>query len=188
MILIKEGKQIGNLYHILGINSLLYIIKNNKLKGLNYPYISTTRNKMFNDYLGGEVWKLFKLELDGDKLSNKYKIEPYSFENLQGRKFSEYEEVIKTKEIINIFSYVNKFIIIKDNIESINGLGDNFYSIYDDKLPNYNNRYFNANGAKVNLSDIRKLINKLPKNILYIQDKTRVYQDFNYLKNNHLID
>ena len=58
-----------------------------------------------------------KLELDGDKLSEKYKIEPFAYTSVTNTTFSESEEVIKTSRIDNIFKYVNKIIFNIDMFE-----------------------------------------------------------------------
>ena len=89
--LLNEGKQVGTLYHFTTLNSLLDILKSNKLTTRTYnidsPYgkqvISLTRNKNFDKTnqifwfrLAGNRPINVRLTLDGDKLSNNYHLEP----------------------------------------------------------------------------------------------------------------
>jgi len=118
----NESKSVGRLYHILNFGKLKYVIENNHLKpgqASNRGNISTTRNKMMNSYIGDGPATFFKLELDGDKLSEKYKIRPVSYISHTNVRFEEYEELIITngKPIENLDDYVTKLIILKDRIE-----------------------------------------------------------------------
>jgi len=79
-----EGKQRGSLYHILSMYSLKLVIENDSITGHHYPVISTTRNKMLNSYTGSRPDSFFKLELDGDKLSDRYKIKPFVYRRKTG--------------------------------------------------------------------------------------------------------
>jgi len=118
---LKEAKQIGILYHYTKISGLFSILKSNKLKvGLSPSYltrdkvsyvVSMTRDKNFHkinrDFIGGvEV----RLVLDGDRLSNKYKIKPYQAFLFKG----ESEEVI-FEDIDNISKYIKEIDIIIPN-------------------------------------------------------------------------
>lgn len=174
--LIKEAKQVGLLYHIFDIEGLLNILKTKSLKGYNYRYISTTRNKNFNDYLGSRPSSYFKIELDGDKLSNKYKIEPYAYTSGTNITFEEYEEVIRTNEVKNIFQYVTKFIFLVDKFEK------GSYSQKDVLLgKGYNIGYgkrFTIKSLKTVIYDIEKKIGKV-----YIQKGNRIYKDMAYFEN-----
>jgi hypothetical protein len=119
---IFEGRQRGNLYHIFDLNKCIYILDNNKLASYKFGNISTTRNKQMNYYLGSGPASIFKLELDGDKITNNYKVRPFQYQSYEGPernpvKLTEWEEVIKTREIPNLNKYVKKFIILKDRIE-----------------------------------------------------------------------
>lgn len=125
-----EGLQRGNLYHIFNLSKCLYILETNSLSSYKFANISTTRNKNMNSYLGDNSVSIFKLELDGDKLSNKYKIVPFAYQSTEidssYRKkiyLKEFEEVIKTNKIQNINKYTNKFIIIKDKVERLKDSG-----------------------------------------------------------------
>jgi hypothetical protein len=69
---INERKQVGILYHFTMIHALGKILETNSLKS-HYPYISFTRNKSF------ETSSQVRIVIDGDKLSDKYRIEPFAY-------------------------------------------------------------------------------------------------------------
>jgi hypothetical protein len=76
---LNEYKNIGSLYHIIDIEKIFYILKHNKISSKYFSNISTTRDKMMGEYLGDSSTSVFKLELDGGALSNKYKMRPFSY-------------------------------------------------------------------------------------------------------------
>jgi hypothetical protein len=119
----NESKSVGVLYHIIDFEKLKYIIENNHLKSFkagNSGGISTTRNKMMQGYLGDNSTSFFKLELDGEKLSHKYKIRPMAYVSATNVRFQEYEELIVTnhKPLSDVDKYINKLIISKDRIKN----------------------------------------------------------------------
>lgn len=95
MYIIKEAKQVGILYHFTTIQNIEDILKSKGLKSDFFDYISFTRN--FNLQKTSDYFKDHKVRLtfDGNKLSNKYKIEPF-IDNVGKiiRKYGEYEERI----------------------------------------------------------------------------------------------
>ena len=116
--LFLESKNLGNLYHIVDIEKLNYILDNNKI--VSYKAgdgkISLTRNKMMTGYLGDNSSSVFKLEIDGDKLSHKYRIKPYRYKTMNAGYLDEYEEQVQTNKITNIFNYTNKIIVDKKRV------------------------------------------------------------------------
>jgi len=115
--LLKEAKQVGTLCHSTSGANLISILKSNTLK-VNYPVfrfgsggiqkqISFTRDK---NYRPGE----YTLEVDGNKLSENYKLSPYDEPGNFGRRL-EKEEVI-TKDIADISKYI---ITIYANVEAV---------------------------------------------------------------------
>lgn len=122
---IFEAKNHGKLYHILDFRKLKYVFENNHFKpykAANGSYISFTRNKMMNSYLGDNATSFFKLEVDGEKLSNNYKIKPFSYISATNVRFQEWEEIVKTNKkglITDIDKYVTKLIIIKGKIDKL---------------------------------------------------------------------
>jgi len=85
--LINEGKQVGLLYHYTSEKGLESILQSNKLnastelyQGHELYYVSFTRNKNFHKK--GANWNVktdYRITIDGDKLSNKYKIQPFAY-------------------------------------------------------------------------------------------------------------
>jgi hypothetical protein len=84
---INEEKQVGLLYHYTTANGLKGILQSNKINtseenylGNELYYISFTRNKNFHKK-GAKfgVSTEYRIALDGDKLSNKYKIKPFAY-------------------------------------------------------------------------------------------------------------
>src|SRR6185369_7482418 len=147
-----ENKNIGVLYHFTSTNNLVSILESNKLnpskinlvntqlemfnkKEMIYG-VSTTRNKNFHKLNTKEIdgfhvsYKIQKsnqiarIELNANKISNKYKIFPYNAykDRLTN---SEYEEVIYTGEkgLINLKNYIIKitlFLITEPTRGTIN--------------------------------------------------------------------
>lgn len=132
---INEGKQVGTLYHVTSPEKYKKIINQNVLKGgfINIDGketvgISTTRNKNFK-YDGNTV----QIALDGDKLSNKYKIRPYDYwmrnypvhNNPQAQ--DEDEEIILTSSIDNIKDY-----ILTTNLNEISNQEMRYWAFHGD--------------------------------------------------------
>jgi len=111
-----ESKNIGDLYHLATIKNMQFIIKTNSLKfnkhyeDEDYEYISLTRDSRLDAIYGlrGDL-KRFKLIIDGNKLSENYKIVPYC----AGADWEEeHEERVRTGEIKNIFKYVKGLVVL----------------------------------------------------------------------------
>ena len=115
---IKEGKQVGDLYHVCTLDALVeYIIPENKLEASGKYWnrllktnqaVSFTRDKLFvvptEEIREADI--LFQIVVDGDKLSNKYKIVPYQdLISVDYPKLSQKEEVV-IGPITNFKSYI----------------------------------------------------------------------------------
>ena len=80
-----EAKQVGVLYHYTKFERLFDIIKQNQLTGTDkVPYVSFTRDKNFHakgqhGSRLGIVVNECRFVIDGDKLSHRYKLEPYDY-------------------------------------------------------------------------------------------------------------
>jgi hypothetical protein len=141
MDILKEDKQVGTLYHSSNLDNSKDIIKTNTLKTfnkdlnslINYrslrddniifspfgpilkdktkikPSISFSRNKMYKRDKDDVLFVI-----DGDKLSQKYKIVPYS--QFGGRKSDEMEERLY-RDITNLDKYIIKVILPFSDLE-----------------------------------------------------------------------
>jgi hypothetical protein len=111
--LLLEARQAGPLYHFTGVRGLELIIDTNTFRaspgyvsGDPSDRVSFTRNKNY-------YWNIIRIGVDGDKLSTKYKITPYSYQ--QGAKgvLDQSEEVVE-KDISNAKSYITDVTYILD--------------------------------------------------------------------------
>lgn len=73
---LSERKQVGLLYHFTSFQSLVKIINSNfRLTSSIQPYVSFTRNKrMMSNTISSDI----RITVNGDRLTDKYKITPYS--------------------------------------------------------------------------------------------------------------
>ena len=83
---ITEAKQVGDIYHVCSLDSMKFIswsdslqsakLNTNKLMGGDV--VSFTRNKRFISWTLNDEKFLFQIEVDGNKLSENYKVTPYN--------------------------------------------------------------------------------------------------------------
>jgi len=109
MDILNEAKQVGTLYHSTSGKNLIYILKSNSLKtGMPATYtneiptvIFFTRNK---NYRPGE----YTIEIDGNKLSDNYKIQPYDSIRNRGEAEEYVDKTIEnlSKYLINIYANI----------------------------------------------------------------------------------
>lgn len=122
---ISEGKQVGVIYHFTRLSSLISIIESKFIINSHSDYFSFTRNynmvdfkKYKNDFsIDWEKFgdkRLVRIVVDGDKLSNNFKVLPFLDKNIK-RVQGEWEEVIKkdNKEF-NILPYIVQIDIFQD--------------------------------------------------------------------------
>jgi len=108
----EEGKQVGTLYHFTSISNLLMLLDANTLYSKR-KNICFTRNQNFisdNREVSGTDCRL---EIDGDSLSNSYKIEPYNDEKFTENNpvKLEQEERINEEIISPIIPYIKEITI-----------------------------------------------------------------------------
>lgn len=177
---ITEGKQVGTLYHFTTFTNAVEILKSNSLKrnlsateddmGGVRKGISTTR-RSYDNWVGSSLEGTFdsifcvRFKLDGDKLSNKYKIVPYHWED-DSRKRGEFEELIKTDSISDLKQYLLRVDIFTDRLQ---GSANNFIKTFP-KLDKDEQNYF--------LQKIDELEQLYPQLKVYIKGK---YIDKNQL-------
>jgi len=122
---ITEGKQVGTLYHYTNNFNLYSIIKGDNLETEDDGKISFTRSKDKNQF---EISRESNcvIVVDGDKLSNNYKVTPFhdiDFESTVKKeksyryKTDEMEEKVKGP-IKNLSKYIIKVIIYSNNDKS----------------------------------------------------------------------
>jgi hypothetical protein len=126
---INEGKQVGTLYHFTSLNGLYGILKNGFIKPNSENQISTTRNtnvdtSSFFEYSGGQVTVM--LTLDGNKISNKYKVKPFRHDPtfwdlpVYQDKFEFEEQIVTNGKNFPIFPYLKNVSITIDNKHNLN--------------------------------------------------------------------
>jgi hypothetical protein len=134
---INEGKQVGTLYHWTDFESLYHIIKSNSLisnqttdfnskrkTNSEEKCISFTRSKDKNQFLISQDSPCV-LVLDGNKLSNNYKINPthdinphfYGDDEFDEEEYDEMEERVCGKDIKNLDKYIINIIFDEKNIK-----------------------------------------------------------------------
>jgi len=119
-----EEKQVGTLYHFTDLYKCIQIFSVNYLKRSPlFHYISFTRSRLFSNF----ARQMFNpndltvcIEIDGNKLSQKYKVEPYNYfstqnyyDNSKLPEWDEMEERIKTEKIEGLAKYVKRIYIQK---------------------------------------------------------------------------
>jgi len=170
-----------SLYHIVDFEKLFYILEKNKISSYKFSYISTTRDKNLNSYVGDNATSIFKLELDGKLLSQDYETKPFTYVSRTNISFDEeQEEQIQTHDIENAIKYIKKVILIKRRIEY---LKDSGWFTTDGG---------NYKGKRKNIPELLKdVIGKLRKyNIeLYVQENGSIEKDDKYIESilNHPI-
>ena len=127
-----ESKQVGVIYHYTTFENGLKILQSNELKGAdaadsthaNLVYaVSFTRDKRFhnNHNVGFDVGSFgqrpqVRFTVDGDKLSNKFKVQPYSQQGVfskDKKNFESEERVISNKPFsIPIIPYIKSVDIL----------------------------------------------------------------------------
>jgi len=157
-----ESKQVGILYHYTTFEHLMDIIFDNELKGIYYNAVSFTRRNDLHK-INWSISSIVRLVIDGDKLSNSYKIEPvqrtssrfeaeervnssiknimnYLIEiNLLGYTAEDFAEDMKQYNIENYYENFNNYYSkhLGGNYLDKNGL--NFEAIYNDFVTKYQN-------------------------------------------------
>lgn len=124
---LNESKQAGILYHFTPLRGLRGIVSYNEMRS-GYNYISFTRS--FNLELWTSQHGAYcRIAVDGEKLSHKYKIQPYLYDPTEDKLIpsdaqvdidkrrewygKEREERVKTSPLLNIKSYVVQVDILK---------------------------------------------------------------------------
>lgn len=134
-----EGKQVGILYHFTSYGSMIDIINNNLvmnpvIENKQSPYLSFTRNKHMES---NTISQNVRIKIDGDRLSERYKIEPYADVKAgYGRNIGvdESEERINLKSLPNGVN-VSKSLINLDILDIIQILNRNPSDDFEEEEP-----------------------------------------------------
>lgn len=196
---IFEAKQVGPLYHYTGLNGILGILKTGGIKSgdADKPHpdtkhawssISFTRDKNFtrtfsgkqlNRAIGGttgeDSYELFaRLTIDGDKLSDKYKIEPFAaigYVKGQGDFEAEERILMKDKFKLPLNPYVKSIDILFDYIDDYKRImgskrpfvrSEIFKVLRRAKKYNIDINWVDKNGNPVPVDKLKILFNILP--------------------------
>jgi hypothetical protein len=164
--ILKEAKQVGDIYHFTSIDNLANMLKEYKSVTLddNYSseagegYFSFTRNPNIPSL--SDFQKQVRLKLDGNKMSNKYKFEPYadtsSSEDYykQGKNFESEERIsAKKNPTIDLTPYIESVVLI--SIDKIKKEYPESSSMFKDVINDYKFiiEWFKTNGIPITFSD-----------------------------------
>ena len=163
-----EAKQVGDLYHFTSEAGAIGILKDNKLNGsksISKKQISFTRNKNYltQTDVGGKSTIMIRIAVDGEKLSNKYKVQPTNFfpgrYGEKGIRQDEFEEIIKKDGIDNIKNYIKEITIDRDGLieytDSVN------YLNITAKLQNKKNVNWQAEFDKISKDSEKEVDNSI---------------------------
>lgn len=117
---LNEAKQVGDIYHFTSYENMISIIdsdfklKSSRKDGDTESYISFTRNR---NMTSPTIYRDVRITVDGDALSNKYKIEPFADVKAGfGRKSKDESEerinVIKIGDEVDIKKYIKQIDIL----------------------------------------------------------------------------
>jgi len=107
---LNESKQVGNLYYFTTIENFKKILENNSIesifdKKLNKNYVPFTRD--FNGK-GQEV----RIVIDGDKLSENFKIRPFKGE-------FDCDEIVLCDDLVGINKYIHRVDIMEESEKGV---------------------------------------------------------------------
>jgi hypothetical protein len=116
---ITEGKQVGDLYHFTPLKNIPTILNSQRLNPNDEGQISTSRRPNMNieifmdDGFSNRMdnVSIARMVLDGNKISNKYKIRPFSYEN---EDLGE-EQIVVNHQYFYFFPYLKRIDIFLNN-------------------------------------------------------------------------
>jgi hypothetical protein len=128
--ILKEAKQVGDIYHFTSIDNLANMLKEYDSVTLDSSYSSEAGDGYFSFTRNPNIpslsdfQKQVRFKLNGNKMSNKYKFEPYadtsSSEDFykQGKSFESEERIsAKNNPTIDLTQYIESVMII--NLETV---------------------------------------------------------------------
>lgn len=158
-----ESKQVGTIYRIFNAKGMKEILDKDTCSSEYYSNISFTRDKNMTNFWGMYPRSIFQIVVDGDELSNVYKISPVAdsvddYVNGKVKKLyrsNEHEERVNTRHIKNISKYIKYVRIILDNIDE-----DTITGLLTTPIEELDNRKFTN---PYTVKDIREMIRECDK-------------------------
>lgn len=143
-----------DLYHLVGIHEMEYIYNNDEFRGQNYPHVSFTTNKNMSDYIGSR-FPLFRIIIDGKKLSNDVELEYFQFKSQTNITFNENEVRTLNRYLPNASKYIKGIEFLLNNYNKNFKDTDHVYGMSKNKFKKFlnllNNKYgiINYNNVKI---------------------------------------
>jgi hypothetical protein len=122
-IYLNEAKQVGNIYHFTPLSNLKDILSTQFLYPNDEDQISTSRrpNMSTRDFQDMKTSPIVRIALDGNKISNKYKIRPFAFGADEGNAEDLGEEqIVVNGEKFPFIPYLKRIDIFLNKKEKIN--------------------------------------------------------------------
>ena len=96
MAKLNEAKQVGLLFHCTTLEGFADMADHDRIGKYPDSTVCFSRDRNYNHVIGSMIPQHVQLVLDGDRLSNKYKIIPYD-DGFTSRRRSESEERVETQ-------------------------------------------------------------------------------------------
>ena len=167
--LILESKNVGIIYHFTSIENLYFMLENNnfKLKS-EYNYVSFTRNSnLFSSELNPSKLQT-RIMIDGNKLSNYYKITPY-------KDFSIKKEHGEAEERFIFSENTLKYIDIKNFIIEIDIIDEPLFRNYKDEFYDTSPNIFKYKDGIIKVDNPEPIIKKHIELLKFIEDEIKKY-------------
>jgi hypothetical protein len=121
--ILREAKQVGTLYHFTPLSNLKDILSTQFLYPNDEEQISTSRrpNMSTRDFQDMKTSPIVRIALDGNKISNKYKIRPFAFggDEEDAEDLGE-EQIVVNGEKFPFVSYLKRIDIFLNKKEKAN--------------------------------------------------------------------
>jgi hypothetical protein len=122
---INEAKQVGNLYHFTPLSNLKRILETRYIFSNEDGQVSTTRHADMNIkplYSGTINFRgnLARIMLDGDKISTKYKIRPFSYDSMGKDLNLGEEQIVVNNDKFPFIPYLKRIDIFLQKKETVN--------------------------------------------------------------------
>jgi len=201
-IYLNEAKQVGDIYHFTPLSNLKDILSTQFLYPNAEDQISTSRrpNMSTRDFQDMKTSPIVRIALDGNKISNKYKIRPFAFGADEGNAEDLGEEqIVVNGEKFPFVPYLKRIDIFLNKKEKVNDKiiellekANIPYKIYPD-IPISNNPYpqeKTGNPEDINIENIPKKKIYTPEEMYFPKMKltsVEIYKSAHNLQNKYPI-